>query len=234
EPFLNNPADGKNNRGLPRKEVTDGTIQRIAALCAAKHLQLIGHAIGDMANHLLIGFFKDAWTDVRTARPRLEHAQHLLPADIPEIGQLGIVTSMQPYHKADDGRYAESYIGSERSKTSYAYKDILDSGGILAFGSDWPVVTINPFLGMESAVTGKTLAGTYWQTQNDITVYEALRAYTSSGAYAMFWEDRIGRIAPGYLADFVILSDSPFGPEPNWAGMHPIATYVGGKKVYGD
>ncbi len=234
EPFNNNPADVADNTGLPRPGVADGTVKQTAALCAANNLQMIGHAIGDRANHKLIEFFKAAWMDTRKARPRLEHAQHLRASDIPVIGLLGVITSYQPFHKADDGRYAEDYIGKERSNSSYAYKDVLDSGGVLAFGSDWPVVTLNPFLGMEAAVTGKTLAGQFWQTRNNISVTDALRAYTSSGAYAMFWEKSVGRIAPGYLADFVILNESVFGPSPNWSAIKPTVTYVGGKKVFGD
>lgn len=234
EPFNNNPADVANNTGLPRPGVTDGSVRRTAQICAANGLQMIGHAIGDRANHELVDFFKGAWTDVRKARPRLEHAQHLRATDIPIIGRLGVITSYQPFHKADDGRYCEDYIGSERSNSSYAYKDVLDSGGVLAFGSDWPVVTINPFLGMEAAVTGRTLGGNLWQTHNNVPLTEALRAYTSSAAYAMFWEDKVGRIAPGYYADFVVLSETLFAPAPKWADIRPVATYVAGKKMFGE
>ncbi len=232
EPFNNNPADVANNTGLPRPGVADGTVRRTAAQCAANGLQLIGHAIGDRANKELVDVFVSAWSDVRKARPRLEHAQHLRALDIPAIGRLGVVTSYQPFHKADDGRYCESYIGAERSASSYAYKDVLDHGGVLAFGSDWPVVTANPFLGMEAAVTGRTLAGNVWQPQNNIPVVEALRAYTSSAAYALFWEKSIGRIAPGYYADFVILNESVFADKPNWAQIRPTATYIAGKRMY--
>lgn len=234
EPFNNNPADVKDNTGLPRPGVMDGTVRSTATACAQNGLQLIGHAIGDRANHELIDFFKGAWSDLRKARPRLEHAQHLRASDIPMIGLLGVITSYQPFHKADDGRYCESYIGADRSGSSYAYKDVLDSGGVLAFGSDWPVVTINPFLGMEAAVTGRTLAGNPWQTQNNIPVSEALRAYTSSGAYAMFEERSLGRIAPGYHADFVVLNESVFAPSPKWSEIRPTTTYVAGKKVFGN
>jgi predicted amidohydrolase YtcJ len=233
QPFNNNPADVANNTGLPRPGVTDGTVERTAAACAANGLQMIGHAIGDRANHELVEFFKGAWPDVRAARPRLEHAQHLLASDIPAIGRLGVVCSYQPFHKADDGRYCEGYIGLERSNSSYAYKDVLDNGGVVAFGSDWPVVTVNPFLGMEAAVTGRTLAGQLWQTRNNVPLTEALRGYTSSGAYAMFWDDRVGRITPGFAADFILLNETVFSPSPNWSQIRPVATYVGGKKVFG-
>lgn len=234
EPFNNNPADGKDNVGLLMPAAKDGSIANMAEQCAQNGLQLIGHAIGDMGNHVLIDFFKGAWSDVRSARPRLEHAQHLLAEDIPEIGRLGVITSYQPFHKADDGRYAEAYIGEERSNSSYAYKDVLNAGGVLAFGSDWSVVTLDPYVGIKAAVTGQTLAGNFWQTQNNISVMEALRAYTSSAAYAMFWENKIGKIAPGFKADFVILNSSPFGVDPEWRNMKPVATYVDGKKVFGE
>lgn len=232
EPFNNNPADVKDNTGLPRPGVTDGTVRQTAALCATNGLQLIGHAIGDRANAELVQFFLSAWKDLRAARPRLEHAQHLRATDIPEFARLGVIASYQPFHKADDGRYAESYIGAKRSASSYAYKDYLDAGGVIAFGSDWPVVTINPFLGIEAAVTGRTLAGQLWQTKNNITVAEALRGYTSAGAFASFREASIGKIAPGYLADFVVLNKSVFGSDPEWSQISPVATYVGGKKVF--
>ena len=231
-PFNNNPADVADNTGLPRPGVADGSVAQTAGVCADNGLQMIGHAIGDRANYELVEFFKGAWTDLRGARPRLEHAQHLRGSDIPAFARLGVIASYQPFHKADDGRYCESYIGADRSASSYAYKDYLDAGGVIAFGSDWPVVTLNPFLGIEAAVTGKTLAGQFWQTKNNITVTEALRGYTSAAAFASFREKSVGRISPGLLADFVILDTSVFGASPDWSSIKPSATYVGGKLVY--
>jgi predicted amidohydrolase YtcJ len=232
QPFLGN-AEGKEDwRGLPMPIAVDGTFLRDARAADAAGLQSIVHAIGDEANHILLNQLSEAYKDVRAARNRSEHAQHLLPQDIPRFARLGVIPSMQPYHKADDGRYAESYIGAERSRSSYAFKSLLDAGAMLAFGSDWPVVSINPFLGVEAAVTGKTMDGRYWQIQENITVAEALRCYTSHAAYASFAEREIGKIAPGYRADFVVLDQSPFGQGVKWESIRPLWVYLEGRRVH--
>jgi predicted amidohydrolase YtcJ len=140
---------------------------------------------------------------------------------------------MQPLHKADDARYAEQAIGAERSRTSYAFRGLLDSGAHVAFGSDWPVVTINPFAGMHSAVTGRSLDGKLFVPEQNIGVDEALRCYTSGGAYAAGDETRLGRIAPGYLADFVFLSDDLLSVAPEQIDKVTVRqTYVAGKQVW--
>jgi len=233
EPFLNNEPGREAWRGLLADGVADGQFMRNAYAARETDLQTIAHAIGDQANHLLLETLDAVyWAGLRDARARSEHAQHLLPQDIQRFAELGVIASMQPYHKADDGRYAEDYIGEERCRSSYAFRSLIDAGATLVFGSDWPVVTINPFLGIEAAVTGKTLDGKLWQTQECISVAEALRCYTSEAAYAMFMEDEIGRIAPGYRADFVILSADPFADQVDWAKMEAVTTYVEGRRVY--
>lgn len=232
EPYPNNPPDkGKDYRGLPMPGATDGTYAKNFASASKAGYQAIVHAIGDEGNHLLLELLQKNYEGLADARCRSEHAQHLLPGDIPRFAQLGVIASMQPYHKADDGRYAEKHIGAERCHSSYAYKRLLDAGVVLAFGSDWPVVSLNPFLGMEAAVTGKILTGDIWEPQNNIPVTEALRAYTSSAAYAMFAEKEIGRIAPGYRGDFVILNHSPFDPGVDWGQIRPEAVYVEGRSA---
>ena len=220
-------------RGLLREGFEDGRFARNVASGRAAGLQTIVHAIGDEANHLLLDLLAEAYPDLASARCRSEHAQHLLPQDIARFGALGVIASMQPYHKADDGRYAESYIGPERSRYSYAFKSLLDAGAVVAFGSDWPVVTLNPFLGIEAAVTGRTLDGSIWQPHQNITVAEAIRCYTSRAAYAVFAEKELGRIAAGYRADFVILDRSPFDPAVDFSAIRPAAVYVEGRKVFG-
>ncbi len=191
------------------------------------------HAIGDEANHYLLDTLERAYgSGLAEARCRSEHAQHLLPEDIERFGTLGVIASMQPYHKADDGRYAEDYIGAERCESSYTFRSLLDAGAVVAFGSDWPVVTISPWLGMEAAVTGRTLEGEAWQTQENLSVEEALRCYTSRAAYGVLADDRLGSIAQGFLADFVVLNTDVFEEEVNWERVRPVATYVGGEQVY--
>lgn len=232
DPYLGNRPDQPQWRGLFREGVEDGRFDANLAAAQRAGLQPIVHAIGDQANRFLLSTYAAHFDHLRAARCRSEHAQHLLPDDIQRFGDLGVIASMQPYHKADDGRYAEAIIGPYRARSSYAYKSLLDAGAVLAFGSDWPVVSINPMLGVEAAVTGRTLAGEIWQPQENLTVGEALRCYTTRAAYAMFEDDRLGRIAPGYRADFVILSASPFDAEPKWSEIHPVAVYVDGVMRY--
>lgn len=105
-------------------------------------------------------------------------------------------------------------------------------GAVVAFGSDWPIVTLNPMLGMKAAVTGRTLDGRNRQTQANITLGEALRCYTSAAAYALLAENEIGRIANGCRADFVIWDGSPFEREPQWSSIRPAAVFVDGRCVY--
>jgi predicted amidohydrolase YtcJ len=226
----------------------------------AEPLSIAVHCIGDQANSTVLGIYArrfgvdfgppEKWTawiweqgqvakenpvrpDHHSMRIRIEHAQHLLPSDIPQFARLGVVASMQPYHKADDGRYAEKAIGPERCKTSYAFRSLLDSGAHLAFGSDWPVVSLSPFLGVHAAVTGKTLDGKVFVPEQNITVEEAIRAYTSGAAYASGDENRLGQIKTGYLADFVILGDDPFAISPDKQGEIRVRqTFVGGIEVW--
>lgn len=231
-PFLGNPAGQENWRGLFREGIEDGRFARNVATAAREGVQTIAHAIGDEANRTLLDILSNAYgNELKAARCRSEHAQHLLPEDIERFARLGVIASMQPYHKADDGRYAESYLGEERCKSSYAFRSLLDRGAVVVFGSDWPVVSANPWLGVEAAVTGKTLAGQVWMPQENLAVAEALRCYTSRAAYAVFAEDEIGRIAPGLRADFLILNRSPFDKNVEWGAIQPESLYFGGKRV---
>ena len=230
EPFLGNDPARPDWHGLLRAGVEGGGLAANIRVARRAGVQPIAHAIGDEANHILLEALAEVYgDDLAAARCRAEHVQHLLAQDIARYGELGVIASMQPYHKADDGRYAESYIGSRRARSSYAYKSLLDTGAVLVFGSDWPVVSQNPFLGIEAAVTGRILDGGTWQTQQNITVAEALRSYSSRAAWAIFAENEIGRIAPGYRADFVILDRSPFDPDVHWAKIRPVRVFVEGQ-----
>jgi len=232
EPFDNNPDHEHDWRGLLREGIEDGRFRRNAQAAADLGVQTIAHAIGDQANHLLLDTLEQVYgPSLRASRCRSEHAQHLLPGDVARFGRLGVIASMQPYHKADDARYAEDYIGPERSESSYAFRSLLENGAVVAFGSDWPVVTISPWLGIEAAVTGKTLAGQRWQTQESISVEEALKCYTSRAAYACFAEDEIGRIREGLAADFLVLNQDPFSARVDWDEIGAEMVFVGGERV---
>jgi predicted amidohydrolase YtcJ len=201
-------------------------------------LELAVHAIGDRANALLLDIYDSVARahGPRDRRSRIEHAQHLRAQDIPRFGAAGVIPSMQPYHAADDGRWAAKRIGPELIKGTYAFRSLLDSGARLTFGSDWTVAPLNPLLGIQAAVTRQTLDGKNpegWVPEQKIGVEEALRSYTVNNAYAVFAEGRRGRLLPGYLADLVVLDrDLTRVPPTQLEQARVIATVVGGKVVY--
>ena len=237
EPFSDNPPDKTDRRGLlTATALKEGEMLRLCEAADAAGYSPAIHAIGDQANHLLLDVYEatiKADGPRAGRRLRIEHAQHLLPGDVGRFASLGVVASMQPLHKADDARYAEQAIGQERCRTSYAFRSLIDAGTQVAFGSDWPVVTINPFLGIESAVVGKSLDGKTFVPEQNIGVEQALRCYTFGGAYAAGEEDRLGRIAVGQLADFAILDADVLTVARDSIGKVGVhQTYVAGKKVW--
>jgi len=201
-------------------------------------LQVVIHAIGDRAINTLLNIYERvaAENGERDRRFRIEHSQHIAPADIGRYGKLKVIASMQPYHSIDDGRWAEEYIGPDRVKTTYAFRSLLDSGATLAFGSDWFVAPATPLEGIYAAVTRRTLDGKNpggWVPEQKITVEEALKAYTINAAYASFEEKIKGTLEPGKLADFVVLDRDITAVDPAeiW-DMKVLQTWVGGKKVF--
>jgi predicted amidohydrolase YtcJ len=153
----------------------------------------------------------------RDRRARIEHAQHLSVEAIPRFARVGVIPSMQPYHAADDGRWAVRRIGPERITRTYMFRDLLDAGATLAFGSDWTVAPINPLLGVYAAVTRRTLDGANpdgWLPEQKISVAEAMAGYTTGAAYSCFMEDYVGTLEPGKYADLVVLSDDIFTIDP--------------------
>lgn len=175
-------------------------------------LQIAVHAIGDKANQIVLGMFAEAErrNGPRDRRFRIEHAQHLRPAEVQAFARQKVIASVQPYHAIDDGRWAEKRIGPARAKGTYAFRSLLDAGAILAFGSDWFVAPMEPLMGIYAAATRRTLDGKNpngWVPEQKITVAEAIRAYTMGSAYASFDEKIKGSIEVGKLADLAVLSD---------------------------
>ncbi len=201
-------------------------------------LQVIVHAIGDRAINSQLNIFEQIEREngSRDRRFRIEHAQHLLPADIPRFAALGVIASMQPYHAIDDGRWAERVIGPERAKTTYAFRSLLDSRARLVFGSDWFVAPPTPLEGIYAAVTRRTLDDKHpdgWIPAQKIKVDEALRAYTTDAAYASFDEGIKGSLERGKLADLVLIDrDITRVPPPTIRDAKILATIVGGRIVY--
>ncbi len=233
-------SDAKSGALYPRGQLTDFAdppteFIELAVMADGRGLQLAVHAIGDEANHILLDAYEAALlgNGPRDARHRVEHAQHLRVEDIPRFSALGVVASMQPFHKADDGRYAEKRVGPGRWRGSYAYRELVDSGALVCFGSDWPIVTLDPLAGIDSAVNARTLAGEVWLASHSLTVEEALRAYTVSPARAVHHEDRIGTLEAGKLADLVILLADPLTePSEKLGKIKPTHVIVDGKIVF--
>jgi predicted amidohydrolase YtcJ len=232
QPFTDAPTD----RGLFVNTPEDMYAWTIAADTAGLHVLI--HAIGDRANARVLDIFERVARErgARDRRFRIEHAQHLAPADIPRFRSLGIIASMQPYHAIDDGRWAEKAIGPERSRTTYAFRSLIDAGARLAFGSDWYVAPPTPLEGIYAAVTRRTLDDRHpngWVAEQKITVDEALRAYTVGGAYASFEEREKGTIAPGMLADITVIDrDLRTIPPAEIRNAKIVRTIVGGQTVY--
>ena len=231
EPFNDAPKD----RGLLVNTADD--LYRWISGADRSELHVMVHAIGDRANAMLLDIFERVAREngPRDRRFRIEHAQHLSPADIPRFGQLGVIASMQPYHAIDDGRWAEKYIG-DRIRTTYAFRALLDARARLAFGSDWFVAPPVPLEGIYAAVTRRTLDEANpggWVPEEKITVEEALRAYTSEAAYASFDDASRGVLSKGRLADFVVLDRNIFEIAPEEIrSVRVDMTFVGGRRVF--
>jgi len=235
EPYNDSP----NTRGLLFDQMLpEGIMLKRVQGADRVGLQVMIHAIGDEANKRILDIYKEVAgkNGTRDHRFRIEHAQHLRTAEIPRFGSQKVVASMQPYHVADDGRWCEKRIGAERSKGTYAFRSLLDSGAVLAFGSDWTVAPLNPLEGIKAAVTRQTLDGkhpTGWVPEQKISIDETIHAYTVGSAYAEFMEKKKGTIAPGYLADLVVLDRDIYAGDPSDIDKaHVTMTIMDGMVVY--
>lgn len=237
--FFEPYSDAPDTRGLLADEMipVEGMRERLGAADAAG-LQLCVHAIGDQAISMVLDIFADIAqaNGPGDRRFRIEHAQHVAQKDFARFASLGVIAAVQPYHAIDDGRWAERRIGPERIKTTYAFRSFLDAGARLALGTDWPVAPLGPMLAIYAAATRATLDGKNpdgWVPEQKISVEEALRAYTAGSAYAEFQEGQKGTLAPGMLADFVVLNDDILAISPERIkDVAARTTVVGGRVVY--
>ena len=237
--FFEPYTDAPNVRGLLSDEMQSIPAMRDRLMKADDAgLQLCIHAIGDQAISITLDLFEEIEKahGARDRRLRIEHAQHVAPKDFERFARLHVIASVQPYHAIDDGRWAEKRIGTERIKTTYAFRTFLDRKVRLALGTDWFVAPLNPMLTLYAAVTRATLDGKNaggWVPEQKITVAEAVEAYTLGSAYAEFQENEKGSITPGKLADVVLLDSDILSMNPaaiRDAKVH--MTIVGGKVVF--
>jgi predicted amidohydrolase YtcJ len=218
--FFEPYSDTPNTRGLLFDQMLpEGIMLKRVEAADNAGLHVMIHAIGDEANMRILDIYQQVAdkNGPRDRRFRIEHAQHLRPTDIPRFGKQKVIASMQPYHAADDGRWCDKRIGPERSKGTYAFHSLLDTGAVLAFGSDWTVAPLNPMEGLKAAVTRQTLDGKHpegWVPEQKITVDQAIHAYTVGSAYAEFAEQVKGSITPGKLADLVMLDRDIYKIDP--------------------
>jgi len=235
EPYDDAPATA----GLLHGQMFPEGIMEERVLAADRAgLQVAIHAIGDRANALLLDIYEKAGraNGPRDRRFRIEHAQHLRQEDIARFGRLGVIAAVQPYHLADDGRWAERKIGARRARTTYAFRSLLSGGAVLAGGSDWTVAPLDPLLGIHAAVTRATLDGRRpggWVPEEKLSVEEAVHAFTFGGAYAEFAEAEKGTLEEGKLADLVVLDRDLFRiPAAEIGEARVLMTVCGGRIVF--
>ncbi|MFV2091224.1 MAG: amidohydrolase, partial [Pseudomonadales bacterium] len=202
-------ADLPQTSGLVLEPVAD--IERTAEIAVKHGFQVNVHAIGDRANRETLDIyqrvFERAGVDGRELRWRIEHAQHIDPADVPRFAELGIIAAMQGIHCTSDGPWLASRLGEERTRlTSYPWRDLIDSGAVIANGTDVPVEPIDPISSYYASVSRMTKEGTRFYPEQAMTRREALESYTINNAFAAFEEDLKGSLIPGKLADIVVLS----------------------------
>ena len=210
--FFDDYTDAPGNHGIPMEILKSGELQHLAEIANNAGLQLSIHAIGDRVNSELIDLFEKTFAgQVNTNRHRIEHVQHIRKPDIHRFSKCGLIASVQPHHLFHDGPWMENRIGTVRLAEAYAFRSMLDAGIKLCFGSDFPIVTCNPFPAIETAVnrTVNDASGSVITPEERITVEEALYAYTIDAAYAEFAENNKGSLSAGKLADFIILDKDP-------------------------
>lgn len=246
-------SDDAGNSGIPRydqQKLNQMTIERAQA-----GFQMGFHAIGDRAVSMALDAFAEAEKNapmkadivqlrqrgprithatILSPRYRIEHSQVVDPPDVLRYKQLGVIASMQPNHLLTDMNWAEQRLGPERAKYAYAWKSFVDAGVPLAFGTDYPVEPITPFRGVYAAVTRMNEAGTMtYHPEERLTIQQALYAYTQGSAYAEFAETWKGKLASGYLADFVVLDRDLTTIAPQEIlKTQVLRTVVNGKTVY--
>lgn len=235
EPYSDEPT----TRGLPGPDLfPEGIFLKRVLEADRAGLQVTVHAIGDRANDEVLTVFQKVAdkNGPRDRRSRIEHAQHLRQIDIPRFAKEHVIASMQPYHCIDDGRWCEPRIGPERCKGTYAFRSLLNTGAVLAFGSDWTVAPLDPMTGVYAAVTRRTLDDKNpngWYPEQKLTVEETLHAYTVGSAYAEFAENVKGTLTPGKLADIVMLDQDIFQINPvEILNTRVLLTIMDGRVVY--
>jgi len=235
--YLKQPySDQPSTRGL--RFLTDAELRDQTEQAASKGLQLAVHAIGDAADAQVIAAYEELSRKYgKNRRWRIEHFQIADPADIPRLAPAGIIASMQPVHQTSDRLMAEKRLGADRLTGAYAWQSVIKSGARIAFGSDFPVESPNPFPGLAAAVSRQDVNGQPpggWYPEQRVTFAQALSGFTRDAAYAGFAEQKFGSLEPGKWADFIVVDrDISEAGAMEIARTQVLETWVAGKKVWG-
>jgi predicted amidohydrolase YtcJ len=217
--------------------MTPEYLRESARIAAEFKLQLCTHAIGDRANRVMLDIYEETISsraDGRELRWRMEHAQHIDPEDLPRFAELGVIAAMQPIHCTSDGPWVPVRLGDDRAREgAYMWRDLLDSGAVIASGTDAPVERVDPLASYFAAVTRRLPDGTDFYPAQKMSREEALRSYTLDAAYAAFEEDIKGSLEPGKLADITVLSKDILEiPPEEILDTRVLYTIVGGEVRY--
>jgi predicted amidohydrolase YtcJ len=228
-------ADAPTQIGLPM--LNGAELRNLMVRASMDGFQTAVHAIGDAANAEVIGAVEDlAATYPSDRRWRIEHTQIVDPLDLPRLAKNGIIASMQPVHQTSDRLMAEARLGPARLPGAYAWNSILKSGGKLAFGSDTPVESADPFAGIAAAITREDADGLPfggWRIEDRVSREQALAGFTTGAAFAGFAESKIGSLTPGHRADFILINQDPLLASPRDIRATSVEeTWVGGRPVY--
>jgi predicted amidohydrolase YtcJ len=229
-------SDAPGQRGLPL--LSDTELKNSMSRAAMDNFQIAVHAIGDAANAELLSAIEELSDTYKGDRRwRIEHAQIVDPADLPRFGRNSIIASMQPTHETSDWQMAEARMGVARLSGSYAWRTMLQNNVPLAFGSDYPVESPNPFPGLAAAVSREDAEGQPpggWFPAQRLSMEQAFAAFTRGGAFAMFAEDRLGTLEPGRFADFIFIDRDIFNNLAPGAlrETRVTETYVAGRQVW--
>jgi predicted amidohydrolase YtcJ len=231
EPYSDKPDSTGLNTTPP------DTIRETAKLALEHGYQLCVHAIGDRANRETLDIFEEAFKAnpaKKDLRWRVEHAQHLHPADIPRFGKLGVIASMQGVHCTSDAPYVPARLGDKRAdEGAYVWQKLMKSGAVVSNGTDAPVEDVNPIASFYSTVSRKLPDGSVFYPEQRMSRAEALKSYTLNGAYAAFEENSKGSLKVGKYADLAVLSqDITTIPEDEIPRTQVLYTIVGGKVRY--
>jgi predicted amidohydrolase YtcJ len=222
----------RNHNGYQTDDVKSGNLKKLAKdICSGKG-QMIIHAIGDKAVTEVLDLYESLYSPEANSRHRIEHAQHIADTDIERFKKFNVIASVQPIHLKYDAKTVKEKLPDELIASTHNYKKLVETGAVVNFGTDFPIVDVNPFENIQIALTRK-VNGEPFTPANAFNLHECLKCYTYNNAYSNFNENAIGSVKPGKQADFVIMKDNLFEINPDdIAKAQVYKTYLNGKEVY--